>query len=92
MTTEPTVILTALGGIITAAIPLLARTFGWTDDIAQEWRGLLEAAFVLIGFLITGVAVRAKVTSVASPNLPIGTVVNETNAEPTGVVVPKPQG
>ena len=66
MTTEPTVILTALGGIITAAIPLLARTFGWTDDIAQEWRGLLEAALVLIGFLITGVAVRAKVYSPAT--------------------------
>ena len=66
MTTEPTVILTALGGIVTAAIPLLARTFVWTDDIAQEWRGLLEASLVLIGFLITGVAVRAKVYSPAT--------------------------
>lgn len=66
MQTEPAVILAALGGILTAAIPLLARTFGWTDDIAAEWRNLGEAALVLVGFLITGLAVRAKVYSPAT--------------------------
>ena len=66
MRTEPAVIIAALGGIITAAIPLLARTFGWTDDLAAEWETLLNAALILIGVLITGVVIRAKVYAPAT--------------------------
>lgn len=66
MQTEPAVIIAALGGIIMAAIPLLARTFGWTDDLAAEWETLLNAALILVGILITGVVIRAKVYSPAT--------------------------
>lgn len=66
MNTEPAVIIAAIGGIITAAIPLLARTFGWTDDLAQEWETLLNSALILGGILITGVVIRSQVYSPAT--------------------------
>lgn len=89
MTTEPAVLIGAIGAIITAAIPLLARAFGWTEDVSREVETLLLAIVTLGGMLITALVIRSRVTPVASPNLPIGTVVNERSADATGTVTPK---
>jgi len=64
--TEPAVIIGAIGGIITALIPLLAKQFGWTDDVATEWKNLLEAVLVFVGFLITAFFIRRGVYSPAT--------------------------
>lgn len=88
--TEPSVIISAVGGLITAAIPLLARTFGWTDDIADDWEALLNSGLILLSAILIGFAIRTQVTPVANPTLPIGTVVNKNPDLPTGVVVEAP--
>lgn len=66
MNTEPVVIIGAIGAIITAAIPLLARAFGWTEDVSREVETLLLAIVTLGGMLITALVIRSKVYSPAT--------------------------
>lgn len=49
----------------------------------------VSAATIFIGDLIGYILTRDRVTPVAAPNLPIGTVVNAGTPAPTGVVVPQ---
>lgn len=66
MQTEPSIIIGAVGALITAAVPLLAKTFGWTDELASEWETMLQAAWIVLGMVITALAIRMKVWSPAS--------------------------
>lgn len=75
MIREPALIIAALGGLITAAIPLLARTFGWTDDVSADWETLANSALILIGALVTAYFIRSQVTPVEAPQLPADTSV-----------------
>jgi hypothetical protein len=59
-------------------------------NVASELILAAVAAFtVFIGDLLGYILTREKVTPIASPNLPVGTVVNANNPnEPTSVVTP----
>ena len=51
----------------------------------------VSAAAIFIGDIVGYILTRDRVTSIAAPNLPIGTVVNANNPnEPTAVVTPQP--
>lgn len=82
MQTEPAIIIGAIGAVITAAIPLLARTFGWTEDIAQEWQTLLNTLLILGGILLTAVVIRAKVVSPATYKEDVQTALETTPPKP----------
>lgn len=66
MNTEPSVIIGAVGAIITAAVPILAKALGWTDEIAAEWETLLLAVWTVVGMLVTAFVIRQKVVSPAT--------------------------
>lgn len=66
MQTEPSIIIGAVGALITAVVPILAKTFGWTDELASEWETLLQAAWVVLGMVITALLIRSRVWSPAS--------------------------
>ena len=66
MQTEPAVIIGSVGAFIIALVPLLARTFGWTDDLSKEWETMLLAAWTVIGGLITAFLIRSRVYSPAT--------------------------
>lgn len=72
----------ALIGFLTLALAG-GSIFGiWELSSQQnEWVLAIIGALVLL--------MRAYVTPTASPNLPIGTAINEHSDQPTGVVVPK---
>ena len=58
--------------------------FGWWDLNQQQFEWILA----LLGAII--LVLRQYVTPISSPNLPIGTVVNTTSSQPTGIVVERP--
>jgi hypothetical protein len=66
LNTEPAVIAGIIGGIITAAIPVLARSLGWTETMADEWETLFQSLVPLIGVLLTALSIRQLVYSPAS--------------------------
>jgi len=67
-------------GVFRAAVTtLVGFGLGWTGEQVALTVILFEA--------FTAWVARREVTSVASPNLRIGTVVNEKSGEPTGIVV-----
>ncbi len=66
MRREPAAILGIIGGVITAAVPLLARAFGWTDDISDEWQVLLTSLLPLVGIILTALGIRSVVDSPAT--------------------------
>jgi hypothetical protein len=57
--------------------------FGWWTLTQQQYEWVL--AFLGAAILV----LRQYVTPTGSPNLPIGTIVNEHSDQPTGVVVEK---
>lgn len=63
MNTEPAIIISSVGALISAAVPLLARTFGWTEDLSAEWEIFLLAAWTVISFLVVGWLTRGVVFS-----------------------------
>ena len=69
-----------ISAAVTATIGF-ALIMGWVVLSQEQMGGLLglAAAWLLV--------LRFLVTPVASPNLPIGTIVNEHSDAPTGVVV-----
>lgn len=66
MQTEPSVIIGSVGAVIVAAIPLLAKALGWTDEIAAEWETLLLAIWTVVGMLVTAFVIRQRVVSPAT--------------------------
>ena len=66
MNTEPALIIGAIGTFISTCIPLLAVTFGWTDELASEVEAMLLAAWTVLSMLITMLVIRANVWSPAS--------------------------
>lgn len=66
MQTEPAVIIGAVGTFISALVPLLAKSFGWTDDLAAEWEAVLLAGWTVVSMLITVLLIRQRVYSPAT--------------------------
>lgn len=58
------------------------------DNAGELILAAVSATTILIGDLIGYILTRDRVTSIAAPNLPIGTVVNAGTPAPTGVVAP----
>jgi len=82
MQTEPSIIIGAVGALITAVVPLLAKTFGWTDELASEWEAMLQAAWVVLGILVTAFVIRSKVFSPATYKEDVQTALETTPPKP----------
>jgi len=66
MNTEPAILIGAVGTFISTLIPLMALSFGWTDELASEVEAMLLAAWTVLSMLITILVIRANVWSPAS--------------------------
>lgn len=75
----------ALTGLVSAVIGL-GLIFGWWQLTKVETGALMG----LLGAVI--LAMRAYVTPISSPTLPIGTRVNVDSSQPTGVVTAESEG
>lgn len=64
--TEPSLIIGAVTALITAGVPLLARTFGWTDDLTADWETFLLAAWTVIAVIVGATLTRSRVFSPAT--------------------------
>ena len=89
MTSQPVITAGTIAGLILAGWAVLVNQ-GMTSGLTSEAQDSLNIFVGLLVPIIAAILASRLVTPTASPSLPIGTVVNETNAEPTGVVVPKP--
>ena len=66
LSTEANRITGLITALVIAAIPLLARAFGWTEGMAEEWEALLLAAVPFVVVLVGAEFARGKVWSQAS--------------------------
>lgn len=85
MNREPTAVITAIG-VFLSALTKAAVLLHLVEWDALQLAGVslvIDSGLVVIGALM----IRERVTPVADPRLPIGTVVNEHSDAPTGVVV-----
>ena len=89
MTSQPVLTAGTIAGLILAGWQVVVAQ-GMLGGLTPEAHDALNVFVSLLVPIIAAVLASRLVTPMASPSLPIGTVVNETNAEPTGVVVPKP--
>jgi hypothetical protein len=77
--TEPAILIGAVGTFISTLIPLMAISFGWTDELASEVEAMLLAAWTVLSMLITMLIIRANVWSPASHEAAV-TAAKEGNA------------
>lgn len=71
---------------------MAAVTAGLAMALGLNWVDIDSSQLALVLAFIAAVFVllRFVVTPVASPNLPIGTIVNAASSEPTGIVTEQP--
>lgn len=84
MNREPTAIFAAIGVFLSALTKaaVLLRVVGWDTEQLAGISLVIDSGLVVIGALL----IRERVTPVASPSLPIGTVVNADTDQPNGIV------
>ena len=82
---EPIISIAVIVGILGAGW-LFVVDAGVIDDLNASAQTSLTALVLLITPVIAAIIVRRFVTPLASPNLPVGTVVNADNADPTSTV------
>ena len=75
-----------VAGILGAAWTVIVAN-GLLDGLSPEGRDSVTALVLLVIPIVAAIIAQRFTTSLSSPNLPIGTVVNERTGDPTGVVV-----
>lgn len=80
----------AIATVLVVFLPneMVTNPDGTPNNVPALIIAAVSAASVFIGDLIGYVLTRDRVTPIAAPNLPIGTIVNAGSPAPTGVVAP----
>jgi hypothetical protein len=80
-------IFTSLKVAVVSVLTVVALALQLDEAMTAAVIGAGSAIIVVVGDVLGYVLTRERVTSVANPNLPLGTEVNRANGDPTGVVV-----
>jgi hypothetical protein len=90
MNSEPVVsigaVFTSLKLAVTAVIAIMAIQLEMDEAATIALTSAGAAITIAVGDIIGYLMTRDKVTPVADPNLPIGTLVNRDDSAPTGIV------
>lgn len=89
--TQPVITAGTIAGIILAGWQVLVAQ-GMFGGLTPEAQDALNAFVSLVVPIVAAILAARLVTTTASPNLDIGTVVNANSTAQTGIVVPKPEG
>ena len=87
-TRQPVITAGTIAGLVLAGWQVLVDQ-GITDDLNASAAASLTVFMGLLVPIVAAIVAARLVTPVASPSLPIGTVINAENADITGIVEPK---
>lgn len=82
-------VFTSLKLAVTAVIAVIAVVLEMDETATIALTSAGAAITIAVGDIVGYFLTRNQVTPIQTPNLPIGTVVNQYTAETTGVVVPR---
>jgi hypothetical protein len=83
-------VFTSLKLAVTALLTVMALQLNMDEGATAALIGAGAAITIAVGDIVAYILTRDRVTPVAAPNLPIGTVVNRDAPDPTGVVTVAP--
>ena len=88
ITRQPVITAGTIAGIVLAGWQVLVDQ-GFTSSLTTSAQTSLTVFVGLLVPIVAAIVAARLVTPLASPSLPIGTVINAENADITGIVEPK---